>query len=369
MSMAWHRLENEEDVPSPALLVYADRAEENIRRMIRMAGGPARLRPHFKTCKIRELAEMQIRHGISKFKCATIAEAELLARAGAADILLAVQPVGPNISRLLKLADAHPASSFACIVDDAGVAVEIGAAASVNRQKLRVYLDMDVGMGRTGVASGVAAIRLYRVLTETNGLIPSGIHAYDGHAHESDLTARTRQADKAWQVVESAQAHIEAAGMRVPLVVMGGTPTFAVHAAREGVECSPGTTVLWDFGYSSKFPDLQFLHAALVLSRVIGKPSENRLCLDLGHKAIASENPHPRVQLLGLEEAKPLMHSEEHLLIEIPEAGHHKIGDCLYGIPRHVCPTVALHSEAVVVVGGRAVDRWPVLARARSLGI
>jgi D-serine deaminase-like pyridoxal phosphate-dependent protein len=116
-------------------------------------------------------------------------------------------------------------------------------------------------------------------------------------------------------------------------------------------------------------PDLNFLPAALVLTRVISKPGGQRLCLDLGHKAIAAENPQPRVRLLGLEDASFVAHSEEHLVIETARAADFALGECLYGIPWHVCPTVALHSEAVVVRNGRAEDRWHVSARERRLSV
>jgi D-serine deaminase-like pyridoxal phosphate-dependent protein len=92
------------------------------------------------------------------------------------------------------------------------------------------------------------------------------------------------------------------------------------------------------------------------------------LCLDLGHKAIASENPHPRVRF-ELEDAVAVMHSEEHLVIESARAGTYAIGDVLFGIPRHICPTVALYSEAVVIRAGRAAGRWRIPARDRRLTI
>src|SRR5207302_169959 len=85
----------------------------------------------------------------------------------------------------------------------------------------------------------------------------------------------------------------------------GGTPTFPIHARRADLECSPGTCVFWDASSASKLPDLSFLPAALVLTRVISKPAPDRLCLDLGHKALASEMPHPRVQFLNLPDKTP----------------------------------------------------------------
>jgi D-serine deaminase-like pyridoxal phosphate-dependent protein len=105
------------------------------------------------------------------------------------------------------------------------------------------------------------------------------------------------------------------------------------------------------------------------LTRVVSKPGANRLCLDLGHKAIASENPQPRVQLLNLPDASAVGHSEEHLVIETPRAPEFAVGDCIYGVPRHICPTVALHSHAVVVREGRAETMWRISARDRALTI
>jgi D-serine deaminase-like pyridoxal phosphate-dependent protein len=114
---------------------------------------------------------------------------------------------------------------------------------------------------------------------------------------------------------------------------------------------------------------MEFLIAALVLTRVVSKPGANRLCLDLGHKAIASENPPPRVKFLDLPDTTAISHSEEHLVIETARADGFAIGDCLYGVPRHVCPTVALYSEAMVIRDGRFSERWRITARERRITI
>jgi len=169
--------------------------------------------------------------------------------------------------------------------------------------------------------------------------------------------------------VQALRRQLTAAGLPVPRVVAGGTPTFPFHARRPDVECSPGTCVLWDGSCAANVSELPFLPAALVLTRVISKPSSNRLCLDLGHKAVAAEMPQPRVQFLNLENATPVTHSEEHLVVETPHSGEFNLGDCLYGLPRHICPTVALHAEAVVIDGAKSAARWRVVARARQLTI
>jgi D-serine deaminase-like pyridoxal phosphate-dependent protein len=169
--------------------------------------------------------------------------------------------------------------------------------------------------------------------------------------------------------VAALKDELEMTRLTVPRVVAGGSPTFPIHARRPDVECSPGTTVFWDSGYGNKLRDLDFLPAALVLTRVVSKPGANRLCLDLGHKAIASEMPHPRVQFLNLSDANPVTHSEEHLVVETGQAEQFRIGDCLYGVPRHICPTVALYSNAIVIQDQRVASSWKVAARERQLTI
>jgi D-serine deaminase-like pyridoxal phosphate-dependent protein len=175
--------------------------------------------------------------------------------------------------------------------------------------------------------------------------------------------------DEAFAPVLALRAKLEGMGLPVPALVAGGTPTFPIHASHTDRECSPGTTVLWDFGYGDKFHDLAFQHAAVLLVRVVSKPAPDRLTLDLGHKSVAAENPHPRVRFLELPDAVAVMQSEEHLVIETPRAREFAIGQTLHGIPRHICPTVALHAEALIVEGSRVVDTWPIVARARRITI
>ncbi len=192
---------------------------------------------------------------------------------------------------------------------------------------------------------------------------------YDGHIRDTDPSRRAAACDVSFGQLESVRQELVNSGVSVPEVVAGGTPTFPIHARRASVQCSPGTSVFWDLGYETLLPDLDFLPAVLVLTRVISKPSAHILCLDLGHKAIASEGPHPRVELFGLEDARAIGHSEEHLTIETDRAADYHVGSPLYGIPWHICPTVALHQEAVVIRDGRAAERWQVVARARTITV
>jgi D-serine deaminase-like pyridoxal phosphate-dependent protein len=150
-------------------------------------------------------------------------------------------------------------------------------------------------------------------------------------------------------------------------IIAGGTPTFPVHAKREGVESSPGTLLLWDWGYSSSFTDLNFLHAAVLLTRIISKPCKDLLCVDLGHKAVASEMPQPRIKILGIEKYVLTTHNEEHMIIRTPMADKFKVGDVFYCVPYHICPTVDRHDTVSVVNNHVVTGTWNVEARKRTI--
>jgi D-serine deaminase-like pyridoxal phosphate-dependent protein len=367
--MAWYDLENAGELPSPALVLHAERIAENVRRMLALAGGPERLRPHIKTHKLPQLIWRQLDLGIRKFKCATIAEAEMAALAGAPEILLAMQPVGANARRFAQLAARFPNALLQTIVDDEGAAAELTRAAQECACTVETLVDLDVGQRRTGIAPGANAAALYQFIAAQPNLIPGGLHAYDGHLHQSDPAERAAACDAAFAPVRQLRDELSAAGLDVPRIVAGGTPTFPMHARSGDVECSPGTCVLWDAGYAEKMPDLDFLPAAVLFCRIVSKPSSGLLCLDLGHKAVGSEMPHPRAVFPDIPDARAVAHNEEHLVLATAEAGRFRVGDALHAIPWHICPTVALHSEVWVAQQGIVTESWPVVGRARRLTI
>jgi D-serine deaminase-like pyridoxal phosphate-dependent protein len=372
MSQQWFEFKEVADIPSPALLVYRNRVKENIQRMLSIAGGPDRLRPHIKTHKMREMLDLQLLAGIKKYKCATIAEAELAATAGVPDLLLAYQLVGPAIRRLAELIKTFRLTKFSVICDNEAALAELSKAFPASEEinsRLEVLIDIDVGQHRTGVPAGPESVKLYRAIAASTNLKPGGLHAYDGHISDADPEIRKTACNHAFAPVQVLRYELQSIGLRVPRMVAGGSPTFPFHALRTDVECSPGTTVFWDSGYGNKLRDLDFLPAALVLTRIVSKPGPNLLCLDLGHKALGSEMPHPRVQFLNLPEYNAVTHSEEHLVVETRHANQFNIGDCIYGVPRHICPTVALYSAAVVIENQKVVGSWKVAARERRLTI
>ncbi len=366
---SWFYIANEAEIASPALLLYRDRIENNLRLMLEIAGSPERLRPHVKTHKLGHIVTRQVEQGITRFKTSTIAEAEMCAAAGGTDILLAMPCVGPNADRLAELGVMFPQARFSTITDDEETIRTVASAAQRYKVTLGLFLELDCGMGRTGIVPGEAAKFLVRVIKDTPQVQFRGLHAYDGHIHDADLDVRRQRCEEAFEPVLAFRKELQGEGLLVEELVAGGSPTFGIHAQKSDRICSPGTTVLWDFGYGEKFPDLPFQTAAVVLARVVSKPGVNRLTLDLGHKSVAPENPHPRVQFEELPEATVLMQSEEHLVLETDRAHEFTVGQALHGIPRHVCPTVSMHGEAVIIEGHRASQRWPITARNRIITI
>ncbi len=367
----WFAPQNPDEIASPALLIYPARVEENIQHLINIAGNVDRLRPHVKTHKLPQIVAMHQAHGIAKLKCATIAEAEMLAQCGVQDILLAYQPIGPNQQRLLELMKNFPNSQFGCLVDNERTLRELSAKLDGRDVQLNVWVDIDNGNGRTGIQPTVAAENLVKLVTDTPGVVFAGLHVYDGHFTGQTTADRAANANQAFEPVRTVVQHLEADGVDVPNIVAGGSPTFPVHALRKDVDLSPGTYSLWDMGYTKACPELPFVFAATLMTRVISKPGANRLCVDLGHKAVAADSPLDiRVTFLNAPEAKNVGQNEEHLVIELPDGHGFAVGDVLYGIPGHVCPTVALHMEANVINENRElIDRWPIVARARRLEI
>lgn len=365
--MKWYEVSAVDQIDSPSLLIYRDRMMNNIHQAIEIADGGARLRPHVKTHKLPEVIQIHVSLGVTSFKCATLAEAEMIAQNGGRDVLLAHQPVGPKISRLTQLQTKYPAVEFSTIIDDRKVLAQLAEAASTAKVSLGIWLDVDNGMHRSGIEMGEEAALLIHQIANFPTLDFRGLHIYDGHIRDRDFRVRKDKSDQAFTMVRDFVAKLTDLQLEVPQLIAGGSPTFPVHAQREDVQLSPGTYVFWDFGYQDQMPDIPFECAALLLTRVISKPGPDLLCLDVGHKAVASENPHPRIRLLGITVDSFPGHSEEHLVVKSPDASRFQVGDVLYGIPRHICPTVALHQEVHVIADHQVVDRWEVLARNRKL--
>jgi D-serine deaminase-like pyridoxal phosphate-dependent protein len=366
--MEWYEIKNIETVDSPALLVYLDRAKENIRLLIEMAGSTEALRPHVKTNKMSEACQLLLDAGIHKFKCATIAEAEMLGNIKAPDVILAHQPTGPKIQRLLSLTKKIPTTHYCTLIDNLGTATKLAEAFEEEGLQLDVYIDLNIGMNRSGIKAE-HAFDLYKTCASLKGISIIGLHGYDGHIRDTDFAERKRKSDEGFAKVEQLQKDILSFNGKTMKVVVGGSPSFPTHTDRKGVEYSPGTFIFWDWTYKHIVPDEPFDYAALVITRINSIIDENTFCCDLGHKAVAAENPLPRVHFLNAPNAVPKAQSEEHLSVTVEDTSIYKVGDVLYGVPVHICPTVALYAEANIVENQEVHQQWKVIARDRKITV
>lgn len=364
----WFRFKDSEQVDTPALLIYPERVIQNIDRIKKMV--PAQLmRPHVKTNKSADVTRLMMQRGINKFKCATIAEAEMLGMCKAPDALLAYQPTKTKLKRLIQLISAYPDTKYSCLVDNQATASMISELAWQNNITIPVYIDLNVGMNRTGIKPE-KAFELFNNLLGFSSVKFMGFHAYDGHIRDKDIHDRTNHCEHDYKPVTELRNKIRDAGHPFPLLVAGGSPTFAIHSKNQHIECSPGTFIFWDKGYYDTIPEQDFLFGALVLTRVVSFPDETKICIDLGYKSISSENDlQSRVYFLNAPDLQPYSHSEEHMVIEVGPGHNYKIGDELFALPMHICPTVAMYNDAYVIEGGALKDKWKITSRGREISI
>jgi D-threonine aldolase len=363
----WYEIDNLDEYDSPALFIYPARIQNNIRRLLENI--PAEnLRPHVKTNKTAEVCQMMMEAGILKFKAATVAEAEMLAMIQAPDVLLAYPPTGPKIKRLIRLIKKYPGTKFSCLVDHMQTAETISLLFTSSGLKADVYIDLNLGMNRTGIRPE-NALELYNQIISLPSMQVKGLHAYDGNIRDRDLAIRTEKCQLAFAPVLSLKRTLEKSAGHPFTLIAGGSPTSFIHGASGDRECSPGTFVFWDKGYTEGLPEQPFEWAAILVCRVISIPSAEMICVDLGYKSVASENPQPRVYFLNAPEAIPISHSEEHLVLNVSDSSLYKPGDVLYGVPWHICPTVALYDKVYVVENNHVTGFWKVAARNREISV
>ena len=365
----WYTINDVDQLDTPALVVFPVRVKQNIDELKNMIDDVSRLRPHIKTNKSAEATSLMLEAGIRKFKCATIAEAELLGLIKAPDALLAYQPVGPKLQRFIKVIKTYSDTYYSSLIDQLSSAAEISQSALKNQIQIPVYIDLNVGQNRTGIPVK-DAMQLFEDCQQLKGIKVVGLHAYDGHIHDRNFAERKSKSDEGFIGVSELQSAIVQKGYPELNIIAGGSPTFPIHAQRKKIECSPGTFIYWDQGYSLNCPEQPFVTAALVVTRVISLPDSSKLCVDLGHKSISAENElSKRVYFINAPELIPIGHSEEHMVLDAGEGHNYKIGDILYGIPYHVCPTVALYERAVTILNNQISAEWLNIARDKKINI
>jgi D-serine deaminase-like pyridoxal phosphate-dependent protein len=358
-------------VLTPALAIYAGNVAHNLDTTIALLGNdPGRWRPHLKTAKLSYVMGMLLERGVKAVKCATTLELLRACEAGFEDVLLAYPVAGSNAQRAAEIALAFPQVKVSALVDSFGeVSQWVGS-------RVGVFLDIDPGMGRTGLPQddGEQIVRLAQHLKES-GIRFRGLHYYDGHLRDADMEIRTRKAHAGYDRLLEIVGLLESKGVEVGEVIAGGTPVFPCVLSYPGFKgtsfiqrVSPGTVVYCDNDTLAVLPSsMGYRPAALVVARVVSTSVPGRFACDAGHKAVSVDAGVPNCVVMGWDGLVPSHPSEEHLPVVVtPGAAAPALGEILYLVPKHVCPTVNNFSQALIVQDGEIAGVENVSARGRE---
>ena len=349
------------EIETPALLLDMDALEWNVAAMCRqMQGKPAKLRPHFKTHKSVDIARMQIAAGAKGITCAKTGEAEVLAEAGITDILIANQIV--DHKKLLRVAEmAKKGAKMTILADNAVNIWDIAAAAITHGTQIHILVELDVGMGRCGVASGEAVLDLAKQINKTPGLIFDGIQAYEGHlSHIPEEAARREGVREMLEKVKGAVALLNANGAAVIEVSGAGTGTYYI-TGEDAVwtELQAGSYVFMDLEYGKL--GLGFRQALTVSSTVIHK-RPGFAVTDAGLKTCGTDQGLPVIK--GHPKISVVLNEEHGKLADAGNELHYR--QKIEYVPGHCCSTVNLNDEYYCVRGGFLEAVWPIAGRGKS---
>jgi len=353
-------------VDTPALLIELDAFERNITRlMASIAGRGVRLRAHAKTHKCAEIARRQLAAGAIGVCCQKVSEAEVMVAGGIPDVLVSNEVVGER--KLARLAALARHARLGVCVDDADNVRALSAAARRADVALDVYVEIDVGARRCGVAPGEPALALARSIVESPTLRFAGLQAYQGAAQHVRATAERGAAiERAAEAVRTTRGAIEAAGIACPIVTGGGSGSYLFEiesGAWNEIQC--GSYIFMDADYARNewaAPLPRFEHALFVLATVMSRPTPERAVVDAGLKASSVDSGLPLVWgRTGLTYTRA---SDEHGVIEVASGARAPaLGEKLLLVPGHCDPTVNLYDCYVCVRGGMVEALWPISAR------
>ena len=360
-----------EDVLTPALLIYPDIAASNIDRTLELLSGDAdRWRVHIKTAKLAHTLRMLVERGIRNFKCATTLELLVACQSGAGDVLFAYPAMGANARRVREIAQQFPEVHISVLAENEEQVRQWRASG------VGIFLDINPGMNRTGIEQthSEKVIALARAIGGV-GLEFRGLHYYDGQYGGLAERERTEAAQRGYDNLLNLVSDLERSGIGVPEVITAGTPTLPSSLSYEGFRgrgfihrVSPGTVVYCDATSLEQLPtEYGYRPAVLVLTRVVSRPHGGIVTCDAGHKAVSADAGVPTCVVVGHPELKPLSPSEEHLPLALAEgATGPQVGEALYLLPRHVCPTVNNFDSALLVRNGEIESVEKVSARGRE---
>ena len=356
---------------TPALLIDRDAVRHNIDTTLRLLDGDAnRWRPHVKTAKLGYVMRMMVDAGVRQFKCATSLELLVACQAGARDVLVAYPLIGANAERVRQIAEQHQQVKISVLVENELQAEQWRGA------PVSLFIDVNPGMNRTGLPEDrIDAILALAQSIVSLGLRFRGLHYYDGHLSKYPTPERCTHAHRGYDQLVRIADSLAMIDVEIPEVITAGTPAFPCSLAyRRFSEApflhrvSPGTVVYCDSTAIAQLPpEYGYLPAAAVATRVVSHPTKGMITCDAGHKTVSADAGVPTCVVLGHPELEPLTPSEEHLPIRITGAGAlPAVGEVLYLVPRHVCPTVNNFDDALIVSAGQLAAVESVSARGRE---
>jgi D-serine deaminase-like pyridoxal phosphate-dependent protein len=349
-----------DELATPALLLDLDIVEANIATMAERFGQlAAELRPHIKVHKCVELARRQCAAGAIGVACATVWEATVMARGGIEDVLVANQVVGPEKQR--ALAEAAREHRLTVVVDDARNVRALDAAAAAAGSRLEVLIEVDVGMGRCGVADAGGALALAREVAASEHLVLRGLQGYEGHCMlEPDPVVRRRETGVANAKVVGVADALAAEGLASAVVSAGGTGTYFITGACAGItEVQAGSYALMDAFHEALVPG-GFRIGMTVLATVVSRRGST-IVLDCGRKSVGIDFVSPPLRDHPGVAAR--YYAEEHALFDFDGIPPLDIGETAEIVAGYGPTTVNLHDAFHVVRGGEVVDVWPVTPR------
>lgn len=302
-----------EQIPTPALIADLDAMEFNLRKMAGFfVDKNCRLRPHFKNHKVPLLAWKQLRAGAIGITCATLREAEILVHHGVDSILIANEIAGD--AKAERLAELSRYASVIVAIDNCSSVRDLARAQRNRKSQIEVVVDIDIGLGRCGVAPGEPVLQLARRAV-AEGLKVRGIMGYDGHHQEMPPSpARDESVRKGSKSLVDSAALIEGAGIPVSIVSTGGTGTHAVSGEYLGItEIQAGSYLLMDTLYVNR--GASFRRSLTVLATVVSTRPPGHAVIDCGVKALSGERGLSLVKDLPGVSLKAL--HAEHGLLEI----------------------------------------------------
>lgn len=354
-------------VSTPAVLIVSDVVDANIAHMVALAGGPDRARPHIKTARTAWTVG-RLRHaGLTKVKASTAAEAALAIRAGMADVLLAYPAIGPQLAAMGGLAAAHPDRSVSVLVDSPEAIREWP------NSRLHAFLDLDSGLGRTGVpVEDRPAVEALLAELAAAGVTVKGIHAYDGHLAGPSTPEQEGRVRRGLEPVISITRALDLAEL-----VVGGSHTFLPGMAAcddaglgDIVTGSPGTVVYCDHRSLSRFgPATGFRPAAFVVSRVVSTRRAGSFTVDAGLTAIQVDAGHPHFVVPGHPDFAAGDAAQEHAAIICSPNRQPAVGTLLSLLPFHVDTAIAQFSQVLVWEDGVGLRREPVRHRHGTVSV